>query len=88
VIIYTPSKYVLHGATRWLPGWKRGNWRTRGGKLVKNREVWEALDHAMNAHAITWHFLSRDERGEHSEKAAQAARREAERMIEEKTQSG
>jgi ribonuclease HI len=88
VIVYTPSKYVLHGATRWLSGWKRGNWRTRSGKPVKNREMWEALDRAMNAHAISWRFLSRDERGEHSEEAAQAARREAEEAIQEKARRG
>ncbi|MFP3895585.1 MAG: ribonuclease H [Anaerolineales bacterium] len=84
VTIYTPSKYVLHGARRWLPGWKRRGWQTRDGKRVKNREMWEALDRAMDAHAITWRFLPQDARGDYSKEASQAARREAEDMRERK----
>ncbi len=84
--IYTPSKYVLYGATRWLPAWKRRGWQTRGGKRVKNKEVWEALERAMDAHAITWRFLSQDARGDYSQEASQLARREAEKMQKRKAQ--
>lgn len=80
VTIYTPSKYVLYGATRWLPAWKRQGWQTRGGGRVKNKEVWEALDRVTDLHAITWRFLSQDARGDHSQEAARAARRAAEKM--------
>ena len=31
VIIYTDSRYVMDGITRWLPRWKLNGWRTTTG---------------------------------------------------------
>ncbi|MEA3408166.1 MAG: ribonuclease H [Chloroflexota bacterium] len=87
VTVYTPSKYVLHGATQWLPAWRERGWQTRGGKLVKNKKLWEELGRAVDAHAVTWRFLPQDERVGYSQAAAQAARLEAEKVKEEKGQS-
>ncbi len=84
--VYTLSKYVLHGATRWLPVWRRRGWQTRGGQQVKNKKEWEELDRVMDAHAVVWHFLPGDARGDYSQRAAQAARREAEKMQKRKAQ--
>lgn len=88
VSVYTPSKYVLHGATRWLSAWKRRDWQTRGGRGVKNKEIWQELERAMDAHGITWHFLPQDARGDHSQKAAQIARHEAEEIREKESAEG
>lgn len=44
VRIFTDSRYVRDGITRWIPGWKRNGWKTADKKPVKNRELWERLD--------------------------------------------
>lgn len=45
----TDSRYVLHGLTRWLAGWKRNGWRTAEGGAVLNRDLWEQLEAAAAA---------------------------------------
>lgn len=55
--IYTDSKYVLQGVTEWLEGWKARGWKTADKKPVKNQDLWEALDHEVNRHAITWEWV-------------------------------
>lgn len=39
------SEYVLKGIFEWLPGWKKRDWKNAAGKPVKNREIWEKIDH-------------------------------------------
>lgn len=47
LVIVCDSKYVIDAVTRWLPGWKRNNWRKADGKPVLNRELLERLDAAL-----------------------------------------
>lgn len=44
--IISDSKYVVNGATTWMHGWKRRNWRKKGlaGTPVKNADLWQTLD--------------------------------------------
>jgi ribonuclease HI len=49
VELATDSTYVRDGLTRWLPSWKRNDWRTAEGEPVKNRDLWEALEQAAAA---------------------------------------
>ncbi len=55
--IHTDSKYVLQGATEWLPGWKRRGWRTGDNKPVQNRDLWERLEAAQGRHEVTWEWV-------------------------------
>lgn len=57
VELYTDSKYVLEGATKWMPAWKNNQWRKADKKAVLNKELWQQLDHAMNRHHIVWHWV-------------------------------
>jgi len=41
--IYTDSRYVIQGITKWIHGWKRNGWKTATGSAVSNQELWEAL---------------------------------------------
>ena len=45
------AEYVTKGFTEWLPAWKAQGWRTADRKPVANRELWEALDTAVQRHA-------------------------------------
>jgi ribonuclease HI len=56
VDFHTDSEYLKRGITEWMPGWKARNWRRKGGKL-KNVELWQALDAAIQPHKISWHWV-------------------------------
>ena len=51
ISLYTDSKYVMDGITRWLPNWKKNGWKTSNKKSpVKNVDLWQRLDElARNA---------------------------------------
>ena len=57
VRVYTDSKYVLQGLTEWLPDWKARGWRTAAKKPVKNQDLWEKLDAAVQLQDIEWHWV-------------------------------
>lgn len=57
VELFTDSTYVLKGATEWLSGWKAKAWKNSAGKPVKNQDLWEQLDIAMQRHNINWHWV-------------------------------
>jgi len=57
VRIVTDSQYVMKGVTEWLPGWKRRGWRTADRKPVKNLELWQRLDTALQAHDVEWEWV-------------------------------
>ena len=54
VRLHTDSKYVMHGITDWLSGWKARGWKTSAKKPVKNQDLWQALDAAASRHDIEW----------------------------------
>jgi ribonuclease HI len=43
VTVYTDSRYVIDGLTKWLANWRRRGWRTATGEAVKNRALWQQL---------------------------------------------
>jgi len=49
VDLYTDSQYVRQGITGWIHGWKKNGWRTADKKPVKNAELWQRLDAALNS---------------------------------------
>jgi ribonuclease HI len=56
VDLYTDSEYLRRGITEWLPAWRRRGWRRKGGAL-KNVDLWQALDYALQRHQVTWHWV-------------------------------
>jgi ribonuclease HI len=56
VALYIDSKYVLQGATEWLPGWKSKGWKTAAKQPVKNVDLWQKLDDLLlnGGHKIEW----------------------------------
>jgi ribonuclease HI len=57
VLLHTDSKYVRDGITSWLKNWKQRGWKTADKKPVKNQDLWEALDEAVNRHEIEWRWV-------------------------------
>jgi hypothetical protein len=52
VDLYTDSKYVMDGISKWIHGWKKNGWKTADKKPVKNAELWQALDEASRRHKV------------------------------------
>jgi ribonuclease HI len=57
VQLYTDSKYVLDGITKWVPGWQRNGWKTAAKQPVKNVDLWQRLVAAMDPYEISWHWV-------------------------------
>jgi ribonuclease HI len=57
VILHTDSKYVMDGIKEWMPNWKKRGWKTAAKKLVKNKDLWQALDEAAGRHEIDWRWV-------------------------------
>ncbi len=57
VELFTDSKYVMEGATKWLNGWIKKNWKNSQKKTVLNQDLWEELIPLLNKHNINWHWV-------------------------------
>jgi ribonuclease HI len=57
VDIYTDSTYVMKGITEWLEGWKKRGWRTASKKPVKNVDLWQRLEKALDRHEVKWYWV-------------------------------
>lgn len=57
VLIEIDSQYVKNGITQWIAGWKRKYWKTASGSPVKNKELWQQLDTAVQRHQIEWKWV-------------------------------
>ncbi len=57
VDLHTDSQYLRYGITQWLANWKRRGWKTADRKPVKNVDLWQRLEQAMERHDVTWHWV-------------------------------
>ncbi len=57
VDLHTDSQYLRDGVMTYLARWKRNGWRTADKKPVKNIDLWQRLDKAMQEHQIRWHWV-------------------------------
>lgn len=57
VALFTDSKYVLEGATKWLDGWIQKGWKKADKKPVLNRDLWEKLIPLLEKHTLSWHWV-------------------------------
>lgn len=58
VTVRTDSQYLRDGITKWIQDWKTNNWlhkvKHQGKQLIKNRDLWEEIDHIIEGHEVTW----------------------------------
>jgi ribonuclease HI len=57
VILTTDSQYVKNGITQWIENWKVKGWKTANKKPVKNVDLWQRLDSAVNEHQVKWEWV-------------------------------
>jgi len=84
VDLYSDSRYVLDGISKWLPNWKRNNWQTAAKKPVKNQAYWKALDAAVARHDIHWHWVKGHAGHVENERVDELARNAAEAVREQR----
>ncbi|MGD1880519.1 MAG: ribonuclease HI [Kiloniellaceae bacterium] len=57
VDLHTDSTYLRDGITKWIHGWKRNGWKTAAKKPVKNVDLWQRLELALERHDVRWHWV-------------------------------
>jgi len=57
ITLYTDSKYVMDGITKWLSNWKKKGWITSKKKPVKNKDLWQILEESISKHNIEWQWV-------------------------------
>jgi ribonuclease HI len=72
--LHTDSQYLRDGIGKWIHGWKRNGWKTADKKPVKNAELWQRLDLAMQRHQVSWHWVKGHAGHDENERADELAR--------------
>jgi len=57
VRLTTDSTYLRDGITKWIIAWKKRNWKTASKKPVKNVDLWQRLEAALESHDVAWHWV-------------------------------
>ena len=55
--LYTDSKYVMQGITKWIIKWKLNGFKNSKKKPVVNADLWVQLDELTNDHKINWYWV-------------------------------
>jgi len=74
VRLHTDSIYLRDGITKWIHNWKRNGWRTADKKPVKNAELWQRLELALETHDISFHWVKGHSGHDDNERADELAR--------------
>ena len=56
VAMFTDSRYVIDGLTKWLPAWRRRGWITTTNTPVKNRDLWMTLERLSHS-GVRWQHV-------------------------------
>ena len=80
VRIVTDSQYVKQGITQWITRWRRNGWRTASKQPVKNRDLWERLDAALQRHQVEWEWVRGHTGHPENERADQLANKGVENI--------
>lgn len=75
IILWTDSKYLLDGITKWIHGWKKRGWRKADKKPVLNKDLWQRLDAVVESKAIEWKWVKGHAGVEGNERADELAGR-------------
>ncbi|TNH02673.1 ribonuclease HI [Testudinibacter sp. TR-2022] len=78
VRLYSDSQYMKNGINQWIHNWKRNNWLTSNKKAVKNQDLWQRLDQAIQRHQIHWQWVKGHAGHLENEQVDQLARQGAE----------
>lgn len=66
-VVYSDSKYLVDGITKWSFNWIASNWMTAANKPVQNKDLWLELIELNAKHEITWKYVKGHAGIEHNE---------------------
>ncbi|MCG7520504.1 ribonuclease HI [Ruegeria sp. Ofav3-42] len=57
ITVYSDSRLLIQGMTKWVPKWQTNGWRNAGGKPVENRDLWGELLAASDGLNVQWEWV-------------------------------
>lgn len=75
VSVFTDSQYVQKGMQEWLIGWKKKQWKTASGGVVKNKDLWQDLDQLCQGRHVEWVWVRGHNGDAGNERADELARK-------------
>ena len=81
IIIYSDSKYVIDGATKWIINWRKNNWKNSNKQTVKNFDLWIKIDEQLNNKKIGWQWVKGHSGNILNEEVDTLAKKEASKFI-------
>ena len=81
VDLYTDSKYLVDGITKWVHGWKKRGWVNASKKPVLNPDLWHELIELTGKHRVSWHWVKGHAGHEENERVDRLASDEADRIL-------
>ena len=72
--LHTDSEYLRQGITTWIHSWKARGWKTADKKPVKNVDLWQRLEQAIETHDVHWHWVKGHSGHVENERADELAR--------------
>ena len=58
VIVYTDSRYLIGGATKWVSRWEKEEWKTKSKREVANLSLWKKLAKLSKEKQVEWRHVS------------------------------
>ena len=80
VDLYTDSKYLIDGITKWVHGWKKRGWVNASRKPVRNAELWHDLIELTERHNVEWHWVKGHSGHEENDRVDRLASNEADHI--------
>ena len=80
VDLYSDSKYVIDGITKWIHGWQKRGWINAAKKPVANADLWRELWDATSRHEVNWHWVKGHSGHAENDRVDQLASDEAARI--------
>ena len=72
--LHTDSEYLRQGITSWIHSWKARGWKTADKKPVKNVDLWQRLERAIETHDVKWHWVKGHSGHRENDRADELAR--------------
>ena len=81
VRLHTDSTYLKDGITKWIHAWKARGWKTAAKKPVKNQDLWQRLEAALERHEVNWFWVKAHAGHPENERADALARAAIEGLV-------
>jgi len=83
VEVYSDSAYSVNAFNQgWIYNWMKKGWKTAGGELVKNKEIWQELYNLTQKHKVTFNKVKGHSDDELNNRCDELARGEIEKIKE------